>query len=225
MFAPKLLFCRKFMLYLRQNNAIITMQSIDDKILSKAQKCGRGKVYFSTDFAAYGAAKSVAKALERMVKAGQIVRLSQGIYYYPQIDKELGLGVLYPSLETIAQSIAERDKAKIVPTGLYALNRLGLSPQVPMNIVYLTNGSPRSINIGNGRGIRFKLTVPKNLAFQNELAMLITFALKELKKENVTPEHLEKIKGLLRNEPKEKIMADAPLMPAWVRSIVMKSYE
>jgi hypothetical protein len=167
----------------------------------------------------------VGKALERMVKSGQLLRLAHGIYYYPEIDNTLGLGVLYPSLEAIAQGIACRDKAKIVPTGVYALNKLGLSTQVPMNIVYLTDGSPRKINIGGGRGIQFKKTAPKNLAFQNELAMLITFALKELKQENITEEHLEKIKSLLQNEAKETIMVDAGLMPAWIRSIIVKSYE
>lgn len=201
------------------------MQSIDDNILLKMQKSGRGNVFFPSDFAGLGEAKSVAKALERMVKAGQLLRLARGIYYYPKIDKELGLGVLYPSLEAIAQSIAERDKAKIAPTGVYALNKLGLSTQVPMNIVYLTDGSPRKIKVGNGRGILFKHTVPKNLAFQNELAMLITFALKELKQENVTQEHLDKIKSLVRNESKETIMADASLMPSWIKSIIMKFYE
>ena len=201
------------------------MQSIEDNILLKVQKAGRGNVFFPSDFAGYGEAKSVAKALERMVKAGQLLRIAHGIYYYPKIDKELGLGVLYPSLETIAQSIAERDKAKIAPTGLYALNKLGLSTQVPMNIVYLTDGSPRKVKVAGGRGILFKHTVPKNLAFQNELAMLITFALKELKQENVTQEHLDKIKSILQNESKDKLMADASLMPSWIKSIVMKSYE
>lgn len=201
------------------------MQGIEDTILERVQKGGRGKMYFPSDFAMLGESKSVAKALERMVKSGQLLRLAQGIYYYPKIDNALGLGILYPSLETIAQGIADRDKAKIVPTGVSALNKLGLSTQVPMNIVYLTDGSPRKINVGNGRGILFKHTVPKNLSFQSELAMLITFALKELKQENVSQEHLDKIKSLLQNEPKEKIMTDAPLMPSWIKSIIMKSYE
>ncbi|MDR0973987.1 MAG: DUF6088 family protein [Prevotellaceae bacterium] len=200
-------------------------QSIDSKVLCKIKKCGRGKLFFSSDFAAYGEAKSVLKALERLTKAEILLRLSPGIYYYPKIDKQLGIGVLYPSLETIASAIAKRDKARIVPTGLYALNKLGLSTQVPMNIVYLTDGSSRKINIGDGRGILFKYAAPKNFAFKSELAMLIVFALKELKQENVTAEHLEKIKQMLQREPKKRVMADAALMPAWIKAIIMKSYE
>lgn len=201
------------------------MESIDDKILSSVMKCGRGKIYFSSDFASYGESKSVLKALERLVKDGKLIRLSRGIYLYPKVDKELGLGILYPSLETIAQSIAKRDKARIVPSGIYALNKLGLSTQIPMNVVYLTDGSPRKINLSDGRTIVFKQAAPKKLAFGSELAMLIVFALKEITKERVTDEHLEKIKSLLQNEPKERIMADSKLMPAWIKSIIMKMYE
>jgi hypothetical protein len=201
------------------------MESIHDKIFNKISKCGRGIVFFSSDFVSAGEAKSVLKALERMTNDRRIIRLAKGLYCYPKIDKVLGLGVLYPSFEEIAQSIAKRDKARIVPTGLYALNKLGLSTQVPMNIVYLTDGSPRKINMGNGRGIQFKHTAPKNLSFKNELAMLVTFALKEIKQEKVTNEHLARIKEVLQKESKEKVFMDAKLMPAWIRSIIKKAYE
>lgn len=203
----------------------MSSQSIDNKILTKVSKCGRGTVFFPSDFASMGESKAISKALERMTDSGTIIRLAPGIYYYPRIDKTLGLGVLYPSLEEIALYVAKRDKARIVPTGLYALHKLGLSTQVPMNIVYLTDGTARRINLGNGRGIQFKRTVPKNLSFRNELAMLITFALKEISQERLTNEHLARIKELLQNEPKDKVLADAKLMPAWIRSIIMKSYE
>jgi hypothetical protein len=216
---------QKLIIFATKSKHIEAMQSIEDNILAKVQKAGRWRMYFPSDFATFGESKAVAKALERMAKSGQLLRLAQGIYYHPKIDSKLGLGVLYPSLEAIAQGIAERDKAKIVPTGTYALNRLGLSTQIPTNIVYLTDGTPRNIKVGNGRGIQFRRTAPKNLAFKSELAMLVTFALKELKQENVMPEHLDKIKNLLQNESKERIMSDAVLMPAWVRSIIMKSYE
>lgn len=201
------------------------MKSIDDMIFAKVKKCGRGKGYFSTDFASYGEAKSVSKALERLVKAKILLRASRGFYYYPKIDKKFGLGILYPSWEEVAAAIARRDKARIAPTGVYALNRLGLSTQVPVNIVFLTDGTPRRINTGKGKGILFRHTAPKNLAFQNELAMLVVFALKEIKKDNVRQEHLDRLKFVLQKVPKEQIMNDAKLMPAWIKSLIMKLYE
>jgi len=201
------------------------MQNIDDKILAKVSKCGRGTIFFPNDFISIGETKSVLKALERMTNDGIIIRLAKGIYCYPKFDKVLGLGILYPSFEDIAQSIAKRDKARIVPTALYALNKLGLSTQIPMNIVYMTDGSPRKINMGNGRSIQFKHAAPKNLSFRNELAMLVTFALKEIKQKNVTEKHLERIKEILKKETKGKVLIDAKLMPAWIRTIIRKAYE
>ncbi|MDY0143339.1 MAG: DUF6088 family protein [Bacteroidales bacterium] len=42
------------------------------------------------------------------------------MYLYPKIDKKLG--ALYPSTEEIAKAIARRDKARIIPTGIYDLD-------------------------------------------------------------------------------------------------------
>lgn len=202
-----------------------TMASIEDNILTAIQAKGRGSIFFPSDFTSYGEVKAVGKSLERLTAKGDIVRLARGIYSYPKIDTVLGLGVLMPSIEQIAETIARRDKARIVPTGIYAMNRLGLSTQVPMNVVYLTDGTPRKVSLGNGRSIQFKYTTPRNLAFTNPLAMLVTFALKEVGKDNVTEDIIKRIKSVLQKERKENILADEALMPAWIRNITRKAYE
>ncbi|MBR0452660.1 MAG: type IV toxin-antitoxin system AbiEi family antitoxin domain-containing protein [Bacteroidales bacterium] len=201
------------------------MESIDDKIHNKIKKCGRGSIFSSADFINLGEPKSILKALERMANAGTIVRVARGIYCYPKIDKFLGLGVIYPTFEEIAQHIAKRDKARIVPTGSYALNVLGLSTQVPANVVYLTDGSPRTISLKSGRGIKFIKTAPKNLAFKNKLAMLLTFALKEIGEGNVTEDQKQLIKNLLKNEEKLAVEKDYTLMPTWIQHLLSKLYE
>jgi len=160
-----------------------------------------------------------------MAAAGTIIRLARGIYCYPKIDKELGLGILYPSLDDIAQAVAKRDRARIVPTGIYALNVLGLSTQVQMNAVYLTDGTARQLKIGNGKGILFKHTAPKNLAFRSKMAMYVTFALKELGQNGITEEHKKRIHELLKGEEKEKVCADAALIPDWIMNIIAQAYE
>ena len=203
----------------------MNIQSIENKILNNIKKCGRGNAFFSSDFVRFGEQKAVNKALERLAKEGVLIRISRGLYYYPKIDKKLGLGVLYPTLETIAESIAKRDKARIVPTGLYALNRLGFSSQIPMNIQYLTDGSNRKLTLYNGATIEFKHTAPKNLAFNSQLAMLITFAFRSLGKENITEEILVHTKELLAKDKSQTVKQDYKLMPAWVSSIIKSLYE
>lgn len=201
------------------------MQSIDDKILSNIKKRGRGAIFFANDMVQYGQRQSVLKALERMAAAGTILRVARGIYCYPKIDKELGLGILYPSLDEIAQAVARRDKARIAPTGVYAMNVLGLSTQVQMNVVYLTDGTARRLKVGNGKGILFKHTAPKNLAFKSKTAMYITSALKELGQSGVTQEHKAKIKELLLEEEKENVLSDAALIPSWIMDIIKEAHE
>lgn len=199
-------------------------ESAETKILRRIRKCGRGTLLFASDFVRYGEQKSISKALERMMKDGTILRISHGIYYYPKIDKTLGLGVLYPTLEDIAEGIAKRDKARIVPTGHYALNRLGFSTQIPMNVVYLTDGFNRKITLYNGSSIQFKRTAPKNFAFHSQLAMLLTFAYKALGKEKITPDILSHTKDLLTKDEKQTVKQDYKLMPAWVSSIIKSLY-
>ena len=120
------------------------LESIDDKILNSVMKRGRGVVFSTEEYAHYGDPDAVQKALSRMARKGVLLRVCHGIYCYPKIDKELGLGQLFPSYEDIAQVIAKRDKVRIFPAGALAQNMLGLSTQVPMNVVYLTDGSNRN---------------------------------------------------------------------------------
>ncbi len=182
-------------------------------------------MFFASDFANMGQTKTVNKVLERLSQSGKILRIARGIYCKPKIDRELGLGVVYPSVDDVAKTIAKRDRCRIVPTGDAALNKLGLSTQVPMNVVYLTDGTPRRVKIYNGRGILFKHVVPKRLEFTSELIMLITFALQTIGKNNVNNEQILRIKQLLSNEPIEHVRDDLKVVPDWIRSIILKSYE
>lgn len=200
-------------------------KSIETQILDSIRKCGRGKMVFASDFMRFGEKKSINKALERMSDDEKIIRISRGIYYYPKIDKTLGLGLLYPTLEEIAEGIAKRDKARIVPTGLYALNRLGFSTQIPMVIQYFTDGARRKLLLDNGATIEFKHTAPKNLAFNSHLAMLLTFAFKSLGKDNITVEILDKAKEIISKDDKHTIKNDYKLMPAWIVSLINSLYE
>lgn len=200
-------------------------QTIDDEIIKALSKRGRGAVFSTEEFSHYGNPDAVQKALSRMVERGQLLHVSHGIYCYPKIDKELGLGMLFPSYEEIAQVIAKRDKVKIFPAGALAQNMLGLSTQVPMNVVFLTDGSNRKINIKNERGILFKHVSPKKLAFNDKLAMLITTALREMGEENVTEEHNKQLKKVVEQHPEPFTTHDMKLMPLWIRNLITELYE
>lgn len=200
------------------------MQSVEDKILISLKKSGRGVAFSPTRFAHYGSAAAVQKAIERLTDDGKIIRVARGVYSYPKIDTELGLGVIYPTFDEIAACIANRDRTLIAPAGAYAVNKLGLSTQVPMNAVYITNGESRTIDIRNGRSIVFKHAAPKNFAFESSFAQLVAIALKEIGKDNLMPEQKATLKQVLSQQPRISEM-DLKLMPAWVKKQISDLYE
>ena len=194
------------------------MQSIHSQLEDKIISLKKGAIVFVSDFAAFGTAENVKKVLLRLEKKQLLVRLAHGIYLYPKIDKELG--ILYPSTESIAEAIAKRDKIRIIPTGIYALQQLGISTQIPMNVIYLTDGAPRKIKVGK-RTITFKKTVPKNLAIKNKILSNIVQGLKELGKENITDEVKQKINQALEKVPVEILKEEIINAPVWVRNEVL----
>ena len=192
-------------------------ESIEIQILDRIRKAGRGVLFFTESFVSYGSTEAVKKALQRLTNSGELDRVATGIYVRPVIDSVIGK--VSPSIEDIAKAIAKRDKARIVPTGAYALNRLGLSTQVPMNVVFLTDGSARRIKIGK-RSILFKKASPKNVATVGEISGLAIQALKEIGKEKVLDKEIKHIQELLKNEKTTRLEHDIRLAPAWIREIM-----
>jgi hypothetical protein len=193
---------------------------VENKIFESLKSRQKGIVIFVSDFLDYGNSESVKKALLRLNEKETIIRLAHGIYLYPKVDKELG--VLFPSTEEIALAIARRDKVRIIPTGVQALNKLGLSTQVPMKLVYLTDGGTRNIKVGK-RTISFKNTSPKNLFMKGEISSMVIQALKTIGNSKLDDSTLLKIQNILKKEKKDNIINDAKLAPVWISKILTQT--
>ena len=173
-------------------------------------------VLFRSDFPEYHS-EFVGETLAELTKEGVLVKLAQGIYAKPRMSR---FGVVLPSVEKIVQAIAVRDNAKVLPSGMTALNALGLSTQVPMNYTYLTTGSERTVKLTN-RQVVLKRGVPKNFWYETRLIALLVQALKTLKQENVGQEELQIIRSLIEKEPdKETLAKDVDKMPAWMKRLI-----
>ncbi len=192
-------------------------ESIEIQILNRIKKTKRGVPFFAKSFITIGTQDAVRQALVRLVKAKELQRVATGMYVRPQTDRIIGK--ITPGIEAIAKGIAKRDKARIVPTGLYALNRLGLSTQMPTNIIYLTDGAARKIKIGN-RHITFKKATPRNVAAVGEISRLCIQALREIGKDHVTEDEIKKIQHVLLKEKPTRLEHDIRLAPVWIREIM-----
>ena len=173
-------------------------------------------VLFRSDFPEYHS-EFVGETLAELTNEGVLVKLAQGIYAKPRMSR---FGVVLPSVEKIVQAIAVRDNAKVLPSGMTALNALGLSTQVPMNYTYLTTGSQRTVKLTN-RQVVLKRGVPKNFWYETRLIALLVQALKTLKQENVGQEELQIIRSLIEKEPDKGTLAkDVDKMPAWMKRLI-----
>lgn len=173
-------------------------------------------VLFRTDFPEYHS-EFVGGTLAELTQEGMLVKLAQGIYAKPRRSR---FGLVLPSVDKIAQAIAARDNAEVLPSGMTALNVLGLSTQVPMKYSYLTTGSERIIKLEN-QEIKLKRGVPKNFCYETKLIALLVQALKTLKQQNVGEEELQVIRNLISREPDRSALAkDVDMMPVWMKRIV-----
>ena len=173
-------------------------------------------VLFRTDFPEYHS-EFVGGTLAELTQEGMLVKLAQGVYAKPRRSR---FGLVLPSVDKIVQAIAARDNAEVLPSGMTALNVLGLSTQVPMKYSYLTTGSERIIKLEN-QEIRLKRGVPKNFCYETILIALLVQALKALKQQNVGEEELQVIRNLISREPDRSALAkDVDMMPVWMKRIV-----
>jgi hypothetical protein len=198
------------------------MQSVEKEIERVIKFKPTGCLVMPDDFLDFGSSDAIRKALDRLEDKKVLVRVAQGIYVRPKISKLIG--PLLPTAEEVAEAIAKRDRIRTVPTGSYALNALGLSPQVPMNIVLLTDGSPREIRVGK-RKIKFKKTTPKNLLAKGKISRLAIQALKEIGKGKVPEDVEEKIIDLLKKEVEKDLKHDIALAPVWIQKIMKKALD
>ena len=188
------------------------------EITKRIEKMHEGQILFISDFSDLnGNEKVVSRALSAEEKKGNIVRLAKGMYLRPKTTR---FGIVYPSVDEMVKAIAHRDKSKVQPCGMTALNMLGLSTQVPTKYTYLTSGSSRKLKLGD-RLIELKRSVPKNFVFKTTLGALLMQALKSLGKKNISKQEIVQIRKLIDNEKRmEHFKLDILLMPIWMRKLI-----
>lgn len=198
-------------------------RNIESSIRDIIMGWGRGRIFFLDDFASLNDPVSVRQFLCGMVEEGFIVRLARGIYCYPRLSAgEYSSKMMLPDEETIAYALAEKENVRIIPYGDQAAARLGLSSIVVSNHKYLTDGSPRVINLSATKKIHFNHTSEvKMFAYRNETMQLLSSAIRVLGKEHFDNETVKRrVREILRDVPESEFSEDITLPPAWVGKIM-----
>jgi hypothetical protein len=194
-------------------------KSVSHIIEQKINRFKPGQVFLPSDFKELGTSTSIRKTLSRLVESGQVERMGQGIYVIPKNDKVFGK--VLPSMEQLAEALAKKEHVKIKPSGQYALNKVGLSTQVPVRLVYLTSGNSKRIQIGKN-AIIFKSTTAKKLSMRGDITSLLFLGLEGLDLQKLSPTQMERIMELLKHESPENLKYNLRLVPSRLSDFVVK---
>ena len=197
------------------------MLGVQKLVLEKIRQLDRGTIFFIDDFIELGSSGAVRIALMELKKQGIILRLARGIYCYPQISNEYS-GYITPTPETIADTLAKKERVRIIPYGDNAAYKLGLTGLQVSNLKYLTDGASRIINLSSGKKIIFNHTSEvKIFDFCNETMQMISAAIRTLTEECLDGEKKRIIHKHLRTVPEDEFLKDITIPPAWVGKIIM----
>lgn len=195
------------------------MQTIAGEILKEIGRHQAGWCFSQKDFMEIAGRNALDQAFFRLVKEDKIRRIGRGLYDVPRYSELLKM-VLSPSADQIAKAIARKHGWRILPTGAHAANMLNLSTQVPMKIVYQSDGPTKQMGF-SGWTIRFKQTAPKDMA-SDELSGLVINALKYLGKENVTEQVINKLCNRFDEKQKRKLLKAVQFGTDWIVETIQK---
>ena len=195
-------------------------ESINSQIEAKIRRSRPGQIFLPSDFKDLGTSAAIRKTLSRLAKQESLIRMGKGIYVTAVHDKVFG--AVLPSLDEIATELARKEHVKIMPTGQYALNKIGFSTQVPAKLVFLTNGSKKNISVGKS-SIVFLPTTNKRLAMIGPISALLFLGLEDLDLKKLSKSQLDKIISLIKQEDVKKLKHDLKLAPARISDFVIKN--
>jgi hypothetical protein len=190
-------------------------QNVVKSIISRIYGRGRGSVFTPNDFLDLGSRNAVDQSLHRLAKSGPIRRRARGLYHYPETHPVLG--EVIPAIDTVAKALAASERVKLLPSGAYAANLLGLSEQVPAKVVFLTNGRARKVKLGK-LVIELRPTTPRRVSAAGRTSGLVLAALRYIGKNHVTPERIAHLRTSLSPEDRQRLLVDLPSAPAWLHA-------
>ena len=196
---------------------ISDMADLTLKVLKRVKAASPGAAFTPKAFDDLGNRAAVDQALSRLTKAGKIRRISRGVYDIPKNHPTLG--PLSPDPDAVARAIADQAGYRLQPTPARAANALGLSSQVPAQIVYLIDGSSRKIKVGN-QIIHFKHAGPRALLGAGTPAGVALQAIRAFGPDHLTDGVIQQLRQNLPSDAKTGLKKLAHHAPQWMASAI-----
>lgn len=211
-------------LYRKTYHFLLEYTDMEDMTTAKAireriNQIEPGYIFGLKDFNEFTNSQLVILELSRLSKKGKIKRLSKGKYYIPKSSK---FGELTPPEWQILDNIIKQSGGYFA--GAIALNRIGVTTQIPSEILIRGARSTRNQKVGNLR-IKFQSQGLKNIDYKNAAFTDIIEALRLIKKtpDGNTELTLNKIKKLITNlsiKDLDKLMEMANQDRPFIRALI-----
>ena len=195
-------------------------RGIYTEIKKRIELAKQGTVFLTSDFTDIATATTVRKCLGRQVEEKNIRRIMDGVYEKPVYSKLLK-EYIPANPDAIAYAIARGFRWTIAPCGDVALNKLGLSTQVPVVWSYISDGPYRKFSWDNIM-LSFKHRANREISFMSETTTLVVEALKTLGKERIDDSIILSLKNRLPEAEKKKMLEEATGVSEWIYAVIRK---
>ncbi len=186
--------------------------SVSACITRRVMRLPKGQPFSISRFKGVGSRNAISKAIARLIKRGELERVYPGIYMRPKPSRYSAKAHVNPW--QLINLIAREKRLTLQIHGANALRKFGLGTQVPLILIFYTNGSNRSFFIGKGE-VRLIHAPPMVMQHAGTEVGTAISALFYLGKDGATPDCFRAIKNALSHEDLIKLKSSR--MPAWMR--------
>ena len=190
------------------------------EIKNRIELAEPGTIFVTSDFTDIATMTTVRKCLGRQVEQKSIRRIIDGVYEKPVYSNLLN-EYIPTNPELVAYAIARNFHWTIAPCGDVALNKLGLSTQVPVVWSYISDGPYRKFAWDNIT-LSFKHRANREISFMSEISTLVVEALKTLGKERIDDKIIITLKYILPDKEKEIILEETTGVSEWIYATIRK---
>lgn len=182
----------------------------------------RDTIFFTEDCSPCGLSLlDIRLNLSSLVKQGRVVRLARGIFLWPSHEEFSG-HIKMPSVERIAHAIASREHMRIVPSPEQCAYLVGLTSLQVTPYTWITDGGVRTINLQNGRKIRFiQRDESRIFSIKSQPMQRLTLGMRAIGKENIGFPEKRAIQAVLAEVSDEDFVDAIWKTIEWVRNMLV----
>lgn len=192
--------------------------SVIDEIKNRINDMSEGDIMMTSDFIDLSSIATIRKCLGRCVDEGIIRRVFDGVYEKPKYSKLLK-EFLPTDPEKVAYALAKTYHWSIAPCGDIALNKLGLTTQVPAVWSFISDGPYRNF-CWNNIQLRFKHKANREISMLSRQTVLIIEAIRALGQERITADIITQLQNKLPECDKKIILDEAKTCSKWIYEII-----